>query len=340
MPHSHTPHLRRSITGWVWVAAFFAAMLPTLIAPSIASADEPDLAAIFAGDPPTSVADLKAMEKQVQEVVAKVRPMVVGVRVGAAQGSGVIISEDGYVLTAAHVNGKPDRDVLFVFPDGSTKRGKTLGVNRGVDSGLMKITDPGKYPFAPMGDSTKLTIGEWVIAIGHPNGYLRGRKPVVRLGRILTNRNNVLSTDCTLVGGDSGGPLFNSEGEVVAIHSRIGSPLTSNMHVPVNSYRDTWDRLADAEEWGSLDDGGPYIGVQGDPSADRAVIASVYPGAPAEKAGIEEGDVIVSFAGEEVTDFASLASLVGKKSPGDKVKIEVLRDGEKIRLELKIGTRD
>ncbi|WP_197442432.1 S1C family serine protease [Lignipirellula cremea] len=297
---------------------------------------------IFAGSTPASVADLKAMQDRVHEVVKKVNETVVGVRVGSAQGSGVVISEDGFVLTAAHVNGKPGRTVTFIFPDGSTRRGKTLGVNRGVDSGLMKISlkDGEKLQFAEQGDSTKVKIGQWVIAIGHPNGYQEGRQPVVRLGRVLTNRNTVMSTDCTLVGGDSGGPLFNADGEVIAIHSRIGSPLTANMHVPVNSFRDTWDRLAASEEWGSLDDGGPYIGVQGDPNSDKAIIARVYPDAPADKAGIKEGDILTKFDGEKVTDFASLATFVGRKSPGDRVPIEVLRDGETIRLEMTIGVRE
>src|SRR5205814_1487472 len=139
-----------------------------------------------------------------------------------------------------------------------------------------------------------------------------GRKPVVRVGRILSNKSGVMTTDCTLVGGDSGGPLFDMEGKVIGIHSRIGGSLTANMHVPVNTYRDTWDRLAKGEEWGSLFvTGGPYIGVQGVPESDVAKIAEVLADGPAAKAGIKTGDVIVKFDGKEITNFASLSSQVG-----------------------------
>jgi len=323
---------------WILVSSFLGIF--ALLTTSSNAADQGvDLDELFSGKAPTSVADLKAMEQHVQAMVKKVRPTVVGVRVGAAQGSGVIISEDGYVLTAAHVNGKPDRSVTFIFPDGSTRRGKTLGVNKGLDSGLMKIEDEGKYPFVEMGDSTKLKVGQWITAIGHPNGYMRGRPPVVRVGRVLSNRSSVISTDAVLVGGDSGGPLFNMAGEVIGIHSRIGGPLTANMHVPVNTYRDTWDRLTKGDDWGLQGAGGPYIGVQGDPDSDKAKIARVYPDAPAEKAGLEPGDIITMFNGEKVKNFADLASLVGKTEPKDRIKIEIERDGIKIDLEMTIGVR-
>jgi serine protease Do len=297
------------------------------------------LTAIFAGGAPQSVADLKAMQVHLQKLIEKVTPSTVGVRVGNAQGSGVIVSADGYVLTAAHVVGKPNRDVAFILHDGRTVKGKTLGMNSGIDAGLMKITDEGPWPFVEMGVSSQVKEGQWCLTTGHPGGYQRGRKPVVRYGRVLTTSNSMVMTDCTLVGGDSGGPLFDMEGKVIAIHSRIGGPLTANIHVPVNTYRDTWDRLAKGDEWGNFPTGGPYIGVQGDPDSNITKIVEVYPGTPAEKAGVKTGDVIFKFDGQPVTDFASLAALVSGKKPGDKVKLHVRRDEQTIELELVIGTR-
>jgi len=263
----------------------------------------------------------------------------VGVQVGNAQGSGVIVSRDGYVLTAAHVSGKPGREVTIILHDGRTVRGKTLGLNREIDAGLMKITTPGTWPFLQMGDSAKLKEGQWIIGTGHPNGYQSGRKPVLRLGRVSANHASVIVTDCTLVSGDSGGPLFDMDGNIIGIHSRIDTPLTSNMHVPVNTYRETWDKLVDGEEWGYLPGRGPYIGVQGDPDADNATVAHVYPGTPAAKAGIESGDVIQRFDGQAVENFPKLAEFVRNKKHGDRVKIQVLRDGRTVTLDVVIGDR-
>src|SRR5690606_1520398 len=119
-----------------------------------------------------------------------------------------------------------------------------------IDSGLMEITDQGDFPAVEMGDSSKLKRGQWVLALGHPGGFESGRRPVLRLGRILDVEDDAIRTDCTLVGGDSGGPLFDMQGRVIAIHSRIGGPLTANIHVPVNVYKENWDRLAAGEAWG------------------------------------------------------------------------------------------
>lgn len=200
---------------------------------------------------PENIAELRAIEKHVQEVLKKITPCVVGVRVGAGQGSGVIVSEDGLVLTAGHVSGQPGRNCVVILPNGKTLKAKTLGRNSGIDSGMVKITQEGKYPFIELGNSAALKRGQWVLALGHPGGFRPNRTPVVRLGRVLFNNRALVRTDCTLVGGDSGGPLFDMNGKVVGIHSRIGgSSITENIHVPVDTYRATWDRLAKGDSWG------------------------------------------------------------------------------------------
>jgi hypothetical protein len=204
---------------------------------------------------PESIEDLRALEKKVQAVVAKVTPSVVGLLLGPAQGSGVII-KDGYILTAGHVSGVPNRKCIVVTPDGKKLDGKTLGRNTSIDSGLVQITTAGDYPPAEMGRSTGLRKGQWVVTIGHPGGFRPNRTPVVRVGRILHVDGNVIQTDCTLVGGDSGGPLFDLDGKVIGIHSRIMNKISENFHVPVDTYINTWDRLAKGEQWG-----GP-LGIQ------------------------------------------------------------------------------
>ena len=200
---------------------------------------------------PENADDLRDIEKHVQKVLQKVMPAVVGVRVGFGQGSGVIVKEDGTILTAGHVSGTPNKNAVVVLRDGNLRKGKTLGQNKGIDSGMIKISDEGKYPFLEMGKSSELKPGQWVIAIGHPGGFRPNRTPVVRVGRILFANAFVIRTDCTLVGGDSGGPLFDMQGRVIGIHSRIGGlAITENLHVPVDTYRQTWDKLAKGDTWG------------------------------------------------------------------------------------------
>lgn len=216
--------------------------------PKAAAADP--LPPVFAKDQPGSVADLKAIEQRVQELLPKITPAVVGIRIGFAQGSGVIVSKDGYVLTAGHVSGEPGRPATVILPDGRQLKAKTLGRNGGLDSGMIKITDEGEWPYVEMGNSSALKRGQWVLAIGQPGGFRPNRTPVVRVGRVLVANPILIRTDCTLVGGDSGGPLFDMNGKVVGIHSRIGNNITENIHVPVDPYRKTWDRLAKGESWG------------------------------------------------------------------------------------------
>ena len=162
--------------------------------------------ALSDGKVPQSIDDLRALQARLKDLSQKLIPATVNVRVGPAQGSGVIISEDGYVLTAGHVCIEPDRDVVFTLSDGRQVRGKSLGMNTQLDSGLMKITTPGKYSAVQWGDSSELRSGQWVIALGHPGGLEADRPAVMRLGRVLSADDEVISTDCTLVGGDSGGP--------------------------------------------------------------------------------------------------------------------------------------
>src|SRR5690606_18933696 len=138
------------------------------------------------------------------------------------------------------------------------------------------------------------------VATGHPGGYEKGRQPVLRFGRVLNNQDTVITSDCTLVGGDSGGPLFDMQGRVIGINSRIAGPLNANMHVPVKTFRDTWDRLAAAEAWGSMPGNAPILGVQGSPDSKEPRIEKVFSGLPADEAGVRVGDLVLEFDGKKV----------------------------------------
>jgi serine protease Do len=196
---------------------------------------------------PKDLAGFQELETQIKAVVHKVLPAVVGIQIGTNAGSGVIVSEDGIVMTAGHVVGKPGQQVTFFLADGKPVKGITLGMSGSADAGLMKITDPGKWPCAQMGDSESLKPGNWCLAVGHPLGFRPGRPPVVRVGRILQKSEGMIQTDCPLVGGDSGGPLLDLEGKVIGINSRIGPATDINLHVPISVFRVMWDRMLKGE---------------------------------------------------------------------------------------------
>jgi serine protease Do len=302
-----------------------------------ADAAKESLDRILAGAAPVGVADLKAMQDHVRKLTDQLMKCTVGVQVGQAQGSGVIISKDGYVLTAAHVAHRPNRDVNFILWDGREMKGKTLGLNRTLDAGLMKISGADNLAFAEMGDSASVKLGQWCLATGHPGGYQSDRKPVLRLGRVQWTADEAITTDCTLVGGDSGGPLFDMQGKVVGINSRIGSELQANMHVPVGTFKDTWERLNKGEAWGFYPGNKPVLGVERDPAATNARIAVVRAGSPAEKSGLKAGDVVLKVDGLEVSDFDALSNAVKEHQPRDTIKLVIQRGEETLEKSVQLA---
>jgi serine protease Do len=290
---------------------------------------------------PENIEDLKAIQKQVHTVLDKVIPATVGVRIGASSGSGVIISEDGYVLTAGHVSGAPGRDAIMIFPDGKQVKAKSLGSNKAVDSGLFKITEEGKWPFVEMGKSATLTRGQWCITIGHPGGFRPGRTPVVRLGRILEKTDATLRTDCTLVGGDSGGPLFDLEGKVIGIHSRIGGVITVNLHVPVDNFHDGWDRLVKGEVWGGFErpSNAAYMGVELDREGEGCKITRVVEDTPAAKAGLKNDDMIIELDGKKIGSSDDLSVQLRTRKPNDQITVKVQRAQETLTLKVTLAKR-
>lgn len=318
--------------GW---AADGADMLPQgneLLVPSLREV-------LYGGSPPRGLEDLRAMQSHFQRLAQRVMQCTVGVQVGQAWGSGVIVSADGLVLTAAHVAGRPNRDCTFTLHDGREVHGKTLGLFRTLDAGLMKITEPGEYPHAPLGDASQVREGQWCLALGHPGGYQSDRGLVLRVGRVLLVQKDAITTDCTLVGGDSGGPLFDMEGRVIGINSRIAGSLAANLHVPVSAYQaqGAWDRLVRGEVWGHLPGQAPYLGVVGDPDAQEARIMNVKAGSPAEKYGLKPGDVIIGFDDKEIPDFAALKEAVAGCEPNESVKLRVRRGGEILTIRVRLA---
>jgi serine protease Do len=184
-----------------------------------------------------------AIERQVIALQGRMVKSTVNIRVSGSSGSGVIISADGYVLTAGHVTGKANRKCRVTLSDGKNYDAMALGLDPETDFALVKIDGATALPASPIGDSSTLRPGQWVVATGHPLGLHPGRPPVVRIGRVLgypeREKNRTASkviTDAPLISGDSGGPLFDLNGRVVGINVMIGGGRKDgiSMHTLIN----------------------------------------------------------------------------------------------------------
>ncbi|HMP78019.1 MAG TPA: trypsin-like peptidase domain-containing protein [Pirellulaceae bacterium] len=306
---------------------------PVTVSGAVEDSDQVSLAFLFNGEVPSSKEQLRLMEIRSQEIADQVIKATVNIQVGAAQGSGVVVSRDGYVLTAAHVIGRPGLTATLTFADGRQVKAKTLGVNRSVDSGMLKIEDPGEYDYLDVGESSGLKVGQWVIAIGHPGGIDESRGLVLRVGRLLVSTAGMMKTDCVLVGGDSGGPLVDFEGRVVGIHSRISSNLWDNIHVPIDTFSNDWDELVDGKFVGAPPR--PYIGITMLESTNK--IQKVDPDSPAEKAGLLEGDVVVRANNREIENKSDLERAFARLRVKQVITIVVDRDGQELEFEVEVG---
>lgn len=278
---------------------------------------------------PESVEELRAIEERVRSLIDDLRAVTVGLRRGPAQGTGVIVSTDGYVLTAAHVSGPSGRQVTIIRNDGQVLKGVSLGSDTNTDAGLVKITESGTWPVAKVGDVEHLRQGDWVIGTGHPGGFDGDRLPVIRLGRVIASMSRVIHTDVTLVGGDSGGPLFDLSGRVVGIHSRIGPGAELNFHVPISAYTDNWYWMIKSEERPvKIAAGGPMLGVDGVQDRGGCRITRVSQNTPAMSAGLENGDLIVRVEDRHIRSLEDLVSAVNQYEPKDAIVITYLRGND------------
>ena len=305
---------------------------------------------LSAREPSRTLEDLARLESKVRDVSRKVLPATVALlseRTGSS-GSGVITTADGLILTAAHVV-QGAEEILVVFPDGKQVRGKVLGANYSKDIAMVQIAENGKWPFVEMGTSNDLTAGDWVVALGHSAGFDASRPPPVRFGRVISDGpGNFLTTDCTLIGGDSGGPLFVLSGRIVGIHSSIGQSLTNNNHAGIDGFREDWTRIHAGETCGELSlnpFANPEMPVLGIGMAmargiKGVIVESVVHGSPAAAAGVRTGDVIRKLDGSEVRDGAELLQILAKCQAGDTVNLGVLRDRDSLDMNVTLKRRN
>src|SRR3990170_2004250 len=267
-------------------------------------------------------------------------------------GSGFVINKEGYILTNNHVI--ENATEILVTLSGKDKleyTAKVIGRDSQLDVALIKIETDEELPVAALGDSDTLEIGEWVVAIGNPFG-LGGTVTagiVSQKGRVIGAGpyDNFIQTDASINPGNSGGPLFNLRGEVVGLNTAIvAGGQGIGFATPVNMVKEI---LLQLKEGGKITRGWIGVTIQevtpdiansfGLKEPKGALVSSVIPGDPAEKAGIKTGDILIEFDAKEITELGDLPRTVAATSPGKNVAVKIVRDGTEKVLELKVGKK-
>src|SRR5438445_10344009 len=265
-------------------------------------------------------------------------------------GSGFILSADGYIMTNAHVLEGAD-EITVRFTDKREFKAKVIGADKRTDVALIKIEASG-LPAVRFGDPSKLKVGEWVVAIGAPFGFENTVTAgiVSAKGRSLPQENFVpfIQTDVAINPGNSGGPLFNMRGEVVGINSQIysrtGGFMGLSFAIPIDVAMDVQGQL---RQFGRVNRGRIGVVIQevskelaesfGLPTPAGALVSGVEKGGPAEKAGVETGDIILKFDGKPVSTSSELPRIVGNTKPGSKASVEVWRKGVTREIAVTVG---
>ncbi|MEM0896390.1 MAG: trypsin-like peptidase domain-containing protein [Verrucomicrobiota bacterium] len=292
-------------------------------------------------DFPESKADLIAIQKTMLDVLDQAKAATVGI-VSKGSGSGVIISPDGYVLTAGHVSGEPDADVTIVTTNGEHLEATSLGNIVFADAGLVKINGDGPFPYVEMGEPGQANPGDWCFVLGHPGGIDEDRGVVLRIGRVIRRRTTTIQTDCKLIGGDSGGPLFNMAGEVIGINSRISMGLDDNYHVTIRAFKRYWEKMRESQlvripRTYVVRNGG-YLGVNKVAHARGVSLTVIVGDSPAEHAGLRSGDVITHVNDEPVEGTFDFSRKVGSRKPNEVVKFTFEREGDVQERMIELGT--
>ncbi|KZV14849.1 phosphomethylpyrimidine kinase [Dorcoceras hygrometricum] len=269
-------------------------------------------------------------------------------------GSGFIISSDGYILTNNHVVADADK-VIVRLQDRRILDAKVVGTDPTYDIALLKVSAGSNLPTVSIGDSRSLKPGQWVLAIGSPFGfdYTVTQGIVSAVGRNLgpgdQQDTSFIQTDVPINRGNSGGPLFNLQGQVVGINSQIYSSTGGyqgvSFSIPIDVAMNAVEQLK-TKGYVTRGQLGVYVQLVTDdmekayhlPDASGAAVTEVSPGSGAEKAGIQAGDIILGYDGHAISSPADLPPLVAMTKPGTRVPVEILRNGKKQTVQVSVGT--
>jgi len=300
-------------------------------------------------DEPLSPQALQALEERLVAASERALAASVGLHIqergSYGDGSGVIVTPDGYVLTVAHNFAQPGARITAVLSDGRTVRATGLGREGRSDYALVKLEGDGPWPYAPMGQAAELVRHELCLMTGHAGGVVDDRPAVVRVGTFAGRRRQWLRTDCAMMPGDSGGALFDLDGNVLGINSYIEENVDSNFHVPVDLFRDNWDRLVASESWNPAAGETPRritgaLGLYVGPAEGGLIVRQLMDGYRAGDSGIQEGDLITAVDGAAITSTREFSRLQRDAEIGTKMRLSVRRGDETLEIELTIARRE
>ncbi len=294
------------------------------------------------GEAPSAGAELLSVQTRVQSLWPKTKSAIVALEGSGNTASGVIVSPEGLVLTAAHVTGEVGRKINVMLPDGRSVEGTTLGMDTSTDAAMVQLPKPAKaWPFIPVNrDPFSLSTGGWCFALGHPGGYDKERGVVLRVGRLIKVASNMVQTDCVLMGGDSGGALVNLQGELIGINSQIWRGRDQNLHVSMAPYLRSWDAMARGETIRVWKTGsGGWIGLS-TAAHDRGLqIQAIAPASPALAAGLKVGEFILELNRSKISIPADFSNFIRGRRAGQIVTLKVNNGtGDRI-VEVKLGPR-
>lgn len=295
---------------------------------------------------PETREDLISIQQALVESLAEVREATVGIKLGKGFGSGVIVSPEGLILTAAHVTSGVEKELTVVMNDGKEYKAISMGLISTSDAAMMKIVDEGTFPYVEVNKNNDYKLGHWVFALGHSGGFDQARGPVVRLGRIVQDKESTLQTDCKVIGGDSGGPLFDMEGRLIGIHSRVGQEtVVENMHVPMREYLSHWGELESNEFVGDGPfakrpvKGSGYLGIGTEETELGLQVKKLAEDGPAAKAGLQIDDLIVEIDGSSIKNKKDLKAELKDASEGDELEVKIIRNKEEKTLKIVLGKK-
>ena len=190
---------------------------------------------------PSNVGDLLDIQNRLQELLPNAKKALVSIEASDGAGSGVIVSEEGLVLTAAHVIGQTGKSMMVRLPNGKRASAITLGGSEISDAAMLQITEDGPWPYIPIAEKGKSQIGDWCFGLGHPGGFDKKRGIVVRIGKIISKKMKPCKLTAVFLVETPAVPLFDFDGQLIAIHSRVSQKPDQNFHVPIESFHANWN---------------------------------------------------------------------------------------------------
>lgn len=289
---------------------------------------------------PQGIEDLVAIQERLRSLLPQTKAALVSIEAMDGAGSGVIVSEDGLVLTAAHVIGTTGKKMFVRLPDGKRAPAVSLGGSEISDAGMLQITKKKKWPFVQMAASNTSEVGDWCFGLGHPGGFDKKRGIVVRIGKVIANKDETMQTDSRLLGGDSGGPLFDFEGRLIAIHSRVSQLPDQNFHVPIDCFHANWNffKNQDLITYEKMQAGG-FFGVECEYTEAGLVVRDVIPSSAAQQAGVQINDILVSVNDKQIDSREEFIILISSMMPGALAKVKLFRNGAEFSVKVNLGSR-